>query len=457
MGGRLSALLLRDVELAGRRVDVRIAEGWIAEIATGLRADCEVIEGDGGALIPGLADHHIHLLATAAARASVALDDAASPAAMAERLRRPGQGWLRATGFHEHRCGELDRAALDRIAPDRPLRVQHQTGAVWFLNSAALALLDLGGAPEGVDAETGRVVRADGWLRAQLGGEVPDLAPVGQALAAVGVTSITDASVTNDHATAAILARAVADGTLPERVTMMSGGELAPRQGVRIGPVKILPDDHNLPTLDDMAAKIADARRWGRRVAVHCVTTGELALTLAAFEMAGSEPGDRVEHGGVIPEAAVPQLARLGLTVVTQSAFPFERGDRYLAEVDPEEIGDLYRCASLRRAGVPVAGSSDAPYAGTDPWAAMRAAVARRTATGQPIGPGEAIDPHAALGLYLGAPDDPGGAPRRVEVGAPADLCLLHVPLGEALSLLSSDAVAATIVDGIPVYRSTRG
>src|SRR6185312_8748065 len=137
--------------------------------------------------------------------------------------------------------------------------------------------------------------------------------------------------------------------------------------------------------------RIAGARRQRRTVAVHCVTAGELALTLAAFEAAGVRPGDRIEHGGVIPAAAIGQLRALGLTVVTQSAFVAERGDRYLAEVDAAEQPDLYRCASLRSAGVPVAGSSDAPYAAPDPWAGMAAAVSRRTLGGAVLNAGERI------------------------------------------------------------------
>lgn len=449
MGGCLNDLLIRNVEIEGRHSDVRILGGRIAEIGPGLRSDGEVLEGAGGALIPGLADHHIHLMGAAAARCSVALDDVESPGALARRLRRPGAGWLRATGFHENRAGALDRAALDRIVSDRPVRVQHQTGGVWILNSAALALLDLADAPEGVDAATGRIERADAWLRAQIGQEAPDLAQLGAALAAMGVTSVTDASVTNDDAAAALLADAATGGALPQRVTMMSGRALTPRPGIAVGHVKILPDDHNLPTLDEMIARIGDARRWRRGIAVHCVTAAELALTLAALETAGAMPGDRIEHGGVISAEAIPQLKRMGLTVVTQSAFPYTRGDRYLAEVDRQEVGDLYRCASLLRAGVPVAGSSDAPYATADPWLAMRAAVTRRTAGGQAIGAGEAIDARAALALYLGDASDPGGPPRRVEIGAVADLCVLRMPVEQ----LSSEGVAATLVAGRIVHR----
>jgi len=145
-------------------------------------------------------------------------------------------------------------------------------------------------------------------------------------------------------------------------------------------------------------------------------------------------------------------LATLRLSVVTQPGFVAERGDRYLAEVSAEDQAGLYRIASLKRAGVPVAASSDAPYSAPDPWAAMRAAVDRRTRLGFGLGPEEAVDPATALSLYLGGFARPGGRPRRVASGAAADLCLLAVPLGEALQALDPDLVAATLVAGRVVF-----
>ena len=82
----------------------------------------------------------------------------------------------------------------------------------------------------------------------------------------------------------------------------------------------------------------------------------------------------------MISAELVPVLAERGLTVVTQPGFVAERGDRYLLDVPPEEHADLYRCASLLDAGVPVAGSTDAPYTSPDPWLAIRAAVGIRAA-----------------------------------------------------------------------------
>jgi predicted amidohydrolase YtcJ len=461
----VNPLTLRNVEIEGRAgLDVRLEDGHIAAIGERLPGRGDDLDGGGGALIPGLIDHHIHLFATAALRDSVTLGGVPDAATFRIRIEaaataRPAGAWVRATGYHERMAGDLTRPALDAIAPRHPLRVQHQTGSLWVLNSLALAVVGADTGPDCVErgadgAPTGRIWRGDGWLRTRLGAEPPPLAPLGRQLAAYGITGVTDASVTTDADAAARLAQAHRAGELPQRLMLMSGGELeAPAdRAFAVGPVKVLLDDHALPDLDDFSARIGRARRWGRAVAVHCVTAGELALSLAAFEAAGAAPGDRIEHGGVIPAAAIGQIRALGLRVVTQSDFIRERGDRYLAEVDPAEQPDLYRCASLHAAGVPVAGSSDAPYASPDPWAGMATAMDRATAGGVVLSAGERANPAEALGLYLGAADDPGGAPRRVAGGAAADLCLLDAPLAEVLAAPSAERVRATLVGGRLVH-----
>ncbi|HKX70186.1 MAG TPA: hypothetical protein VJM75_03110, partial [Acidimicrobiales bacterium] len=66
-------LLLREVIVEGRLVDVRASGGLIAAVGPRLAAHSgeTVIDGGRGALVPGLHDHHIHLLALAAAERSV--------------------------------------------------------------------------------------------------------------------------------------------------------------------------------------------------------------------------------------------------------------------------------------------------------------------------------------------------------------------------------------------------
>ncbi|HLZ73638.1 amidohydrolase family protein [Phenylobacterium sp.] len=461
MSGRLT---LRNVEVEGvGGLDVRLDGGRIAAIGRSLAGGGPELDGAGGGLIPGLIDHHVHLLALAAQADSIALDTAQAAADLAQRIgaaaagRAPG-AWLRATGYHERVAGVLGAAELDRLAPGHALRVQHRSGALWMLNSLALERV-LGAEPPPPCVEideagrpTGRIWRGDDWLRTRIGSAPPPLAPIGRVFAACGVTGLTDASATTDAAAADLLAAARRAGALPQRLMLMSAGELCAQPGVMVGPVKVLLDEHDLPDLDDLTARIGLARRWGRRVAIHCVTAVELAVSLAAFEAAGAAPGDRIEHGGLIPEAAIGSLKALGLTVVTQPGFILERGDRYLAEVAAADQDSLYRIDSLLGAGVSVAGSSDAPYSSPDPWLAIAAATARRTRLGQTVGAGEGVAPARALGLWLGGFEDPGGPPRRVAVGAAADLCLLTTPLAQALVEPDAERVAATLVGGEVVY-----
>ncbi|WP_328833669.1 amidohydrolase family protein [Streptomyces sp. NBC_00252] len=396
-------------------MDVRIDAGRIADIGAGLAGTVDV-DGRGGALLPGLHDHHIHLAALAAEAASVRvgpMDVRGRTAFAAALVGGPPGEWVRAVGYHESVAGDLDRWALDALAPDRPVRVQHRTGALWVWNSAALRAVGLDG--------DGRFWREDERLR----GFVPpvrlDLEGVGRRAAALGVTGFTNA----DPHPASGLTQMLS--VLPQRLLVMGIDE----------PVKLMLDDPTLPTPVQLARTIGEIRP--RPVAVHCVTRVQLLVTLLALDEVGPADGDRIEHGSVIPAETIPWLRRLGVTVVTQPHFPAERAEAYAADVDADDRPHLYRCRTLTEAGVPLAAGTDAPYGTPDPWAVMRAATERED--------GERLQPLAALRLFTGEPQHP-GRPRRLTVGADADLCLLHVPLSEALRTLTGELVRATYVLG---------
>ncbi|HEY1737869.1 MAG TPA: amidohydrolase, partial [Acidimicrobiia bacterium] len=136
-------LLLRDIEIAGHVVSVRVAAARVAAIGPDVRAraDDVVLDGGGGALLHGLHDHHVHVHALAAAWASVPVGPPAvtTPDAFALAIREAAaRGPVRAVGYHERVAGDLDRNTLDALVGDVPVRVQHRTGALWILNSAAL-------------------------------------------------------------------------------------------------------------------------------------------------------------------------------------------------------------------------------------------------------------------------------------------------------------------------------
>jgi predicted amidohydrolase YtcJ len=484
----MTELLLREVIVEGRLVDVRASGGTVTTVGPRLKARRgeTIIEGRRGALVPGLHDHHIHLLALAAAERSVPVGPAVTPdatafaGALAAADRTLEQGaWLRAVGYHESIAGPLDRWRLDDIVPDRPVRVQHRTGIEWVLNSRGVELTGLdveapgpSGAADwtgdipavtdpvvGVERDargrpTGRLRGLDRWLRDRLPRErPPDLAAVGRRLSRLGVTGVTDATPIDRLEDLAPLAKAAAAGLLPQRTVVMGGPSLAAAEmpsPLARGPVKLVIADHALPSLEDLVGWVRAAHEHDRPVAVHCVTRTALALTVAALDAAGAFVGDRIEHGSVVPPELRRLVASLGLVVVTQPNFVAERGDRYLAEVDTDDQPHLYPCRSLLDAGIGVGGGTDAPFGDPDPWLAIRAAVERRTAGGAPLGLREAVSPERALALFLTPPDDPGGEVRRVRPGVPADLCLLDTSLSHVLEEPSSDRVVLTVHAGVP-------
>ncbi|MFR9806041.1 amidohydrolase family protein [Pseudonocardia sp. RS010] len=439
----MTDLVLRDAEVDGTRVDVRVRDGVVAALTPAGTIPGPAVDCGGAAVLPGLVDHHVHLHALAAARRSVDCSDRAGLAAVLGAAPGDEHGWVRGTGYPGD---DLDARAVDALHSARPVRIQHRSGALWVLNSRALGTLgrlDHPGVERAADGTpTGRLFRADDWLRARLPRSgLPDLSALGRELAGYGITAVTDA--TPDLSPAA--ARALT--AVPQRVTLLGIpiGAAAP-PGAAVGPLKIVLADSGLPPFDELVARIRAAHRGGRGVAVHSVTREASVLLVAALDEAGRHPADRVEHAALVPKELVPALR--GLAVVTQPGFLAHRGDLLRREVPHDEHVDLYRCRSLLAAGVALALSSDAPYGPVDPWTVITAATTRRTPDGAPLGPDETLGARQALEAYLAAPDDPGGPPRRVVLGAPADLVLLHCPLDRALTAPAATAVRGTLIGG---------
>lgn len=453
-------MLIRNAELWGTtgHCDLRITDGVIAATGTLVPVDGEaVIDANGGALLPGLHDHHIHLAALAAKRVSIFCGppEVTDEAALTARLCQAGSGWLRGIGYHECVAGMLDAAMLDRMAPHRPIRIQHRSGRMWFFNSAGLdSLLAHAQPPPGLERDdgrhTGRLFDEDAWLRQALGGVPPSFAEISTELAAFGITGLTDMSPSNEPQMMQHFAAEQAAGRLAQKCLLagtLSLGQASSSDCLAVGPAKLHLHEASLPDYDEAVAFITAAHAQGRALAVHCTTETELVFALAAIAEAGPLRGDRIEHASVAPDHLVAEIARLGLWVVTQPHFIVERGDQYRRDIEPETLPQLYRLAAFRNAGVVLAGGSDAPFGDADPWAAMKGACTRRTREGIVLGSGEALAPEEALGLYLADPVDL-SRPREVTVGAAADLCLLDRPWAEARARLGSDLVRCTIAGG---------
>ena len=465
-------MLIRGAELGGHGiVDLRIKADRIERIAGYLqrRPDEALIEADGGALLPGLHDHHLHLYSLAASLESI---DCGPPrvreAAQLARIladaaaeRAPGQ-WLRGVGYHSSVAGELTRDELDRWVADFPLRIQHRSGRLWIFNSAGLRALGLDDARRGDDPferlgqrRSGRLYDADEWLRKQLKHTAPGLGPISRLLARYGITGLTDATPSNTAASLAAFESACAEGALLQAIRVMGDASLdeaADGDRVTRGEHKFHLHAHELPELGSLVAAIRRSHRHRRRVAFHCVTRTELVFALAALEMAGPLRGDRIEHASIAPDELLPQMRQLGISVVTQPGFIATRGDVYRREVDPQEQPWLYRLRGLVDAGIPLAGSSDAPFGDLNPWAAMQAAVDRKCESGVLLGVDEGLSPEQALALFTSSAHAPGREWRRVALGEPADLCLRSQPWAHARKALGQVRVRATLQAGRAIW-----
>ena len=138
--------------------------------------------------------------------------------------------------------------------------------------------------------------------------------------------------------------------------------------------------------------------------------------------------------------------------IVTQPGFIYHGGDRYLAEVEPERRRLLYRIGSLMRAGVAVAGSSDAPVIDPNPLFGIYGAATRKSASGQLVGPREDISTLETIRLFTSMAsraighEFPGG---RIAVGEAADLVMLDKdPAAVSRQELLKVRVVMTLIGG---------
>jgi predicted amidohydrolase YtcJ len=274
------------------------------------------------------------------------------------------------------------------------------------------------------------------------------------------VTAVSDATPANDAASFSLFRRARDDGELLQHVAVMGGDEMAGCRNVQ-GCValarKIHLHDGDYPPPEAFLAALHAARAQHLQVAVHCVTEADLVFSLSLMEEAGESHSFRIEHASVVPPALLARLAEAKVTVVTQPNFVAERGDAYLAEIPADEQAFLYRGAGFLRHGVKLAAGTDAPFGHFDPWAAMQAAVTRRTRDGVVLGPDERLSPEQALALFTTHWSAPGGPVRQLQVGAAADLCLLREPWAAVRGALADVEVLATVQDGVLIHDEFTG
>jgi len=234
--------------------------------------------------------------------------------------------------------------------------------------------------------------------------------------------------------------------------------------GLRLGAVKITLDETRgrlNPPQEELNEGVLTAHQAGFQVAIHAVEEGTVEAAAIALEycLNRSPKADhrhRVEHCSVCPPPLLQRLRDVDAMVVTQPAFIYFSGERYLEEVPNTQLPWLYRTRSFLENGLRPAGSSDCPVVPPDPLVGLYAAVTRKAESGQVLSPEEAISPEEALRIYT-----LGGAyasfeerlKGSIEIGKLADLVVLSAdPTKVAPEEIKEIQVEKTIIGGEVVW-----
>lgn len=481
--------------------------------------DCQVamtkvIDCQHGAILPGFNDAHCHIMAYAASL--LYLDVSHHAVSSIEEIKSlvksragklpPGE-WITGSGYDEFKLREKRhplRLDLDEAAPDHPVRLIHRTGYACVLNSLALRLMNI--TVNTVELEDGYIDRdqygePDGlifgmkdYLEGKLEPELQKAGKIEKGLSLAnkkflgwGITSLQDATVSNDLKRWLFFQKITNEGILTSRITFMPGyrnfaefqsqgfkpGQIADltEKGsyqLRLGPVKIVVNMSRgklYPEQEELDGLILGIHRAGFQLALHSLEVETLesemkALTTALREYPRNNHRHRIDHCSLCPTHMLGLLKDIKAIVVSQPAFLYYNGDRYLSYVPQEQKPWLYRLGSFHRAGIRVAFSSDSPVAEPDPLMGLYASVARLTEQEEDILPlemvslPEAVQMYTYNSAYVSFEEKMKGS---IEAGKLADLVLLKPnPLEVGLKSLKDVKVLLTIIGGKIVYEGSQ-
>jgi predicted amidohydrolase YtcJ len=434
--------------------------------------------------------------------------------------RTPGGSWVTGAGYAEYKLREgrhPTRAELDEAVPNRPAVLYHTSLHVCVLNTPALREAGFAeGQPDPPGGAFGRdregrldgvvyeapmfalfeqnirrdIARAGTAGAGTAGAKIIETA--GERLAAFGLTAACDADMRRD--TFAAFAEADAAGLLRQRiyglvvhdqvdwllgaglqgrhsgqlateaVKIWADGGMSSRTAAIHGTYPVPPHGSGILYFerDELTEMVRAFDARGFQVCIHAQGDRAIELVLDAYA-AVLAPGEgnprrhRIEHGGAMYPPLAARAAALGIVVASQPGFLSSLGDGFAAAF-PDSGDQLYSFASWQRAGITVAGSSDAPVITADPRVGIRDAIERRTGDGRLLGPAECLSARDALALYT---TQAAYACHReneigsLEPGKLADFVVLEQnPLETESRRIPDIGVLATVLGGTPVYQS---
>jgi hypothetical protein len=411
-------------------------------------ANTRVLDLEGGTVIPGMTDAHLHVAGLGERLRNVDLMGTTSYeeviARVVERAKTTPKGeWIRGRGWDQNDWGDTrwpDHDALSRAVPDHPVVLERVDGHAVLVNAAAMRAANLtrtstapsggeiikrpNGEPMGVlvDNAEGLVTRVmPAATRAQIKESIK------AAIAEMhrwGLTSVHDAGASaqvldiyeelgresalnirlyamiSDHAPTvdAWFRRGplvgVYDGTLWVRsVKLYQDGALGSRGAALLEPYT---DDARtnglLVSAPAHIREVADrALVAGFQINTHAIGDRGNRLVLDAYEAAfkarpTADHRFRIEHAQILHSDDIPRFAQLGVIPSMQASH--QTSDMYWAgnRLGEGRLRGAYAWRSLLATNVVIPNGSDAPVEYVDPLISFKASVARQDARNWPVG-----------------------------------------------------------------------
>lgn len=464
-------------------VDLVLVDGVIADIApTGnLRPAGVVVEGEGGWLLPGLWDHHVHVLQWALAADRVPLGEISSAheAAAVMALAPLSDGRRIGSGFRDGLWADAPRLdLLDAATGDVPTYlINADVHSVW-MNSAAFRRERFAPVASGmlVEEDAFEISRRLNAVEADVAdGAVERMA---RAAAARGLVGLVDLDMTwNDEPWQRRAARGfdalrVSYGTYPQHLDraiaegLRTGDRVRGGRNdlVRVGPLKAITDgslgtrtaacahpypgdpaNRGLLTVapDDLVEMMTRATAAGLACAIHAIGDVANSHALDAYAVTGAV--GTIEHAQLVAHADIPRFARLGVAASVQPEHALDDRDMTDA-IWAGQSAQPYPLRALADSGANLRFGSDAPVAPLDPWAAMASAVFRTRDGREPWQAHQRVE----IGTAIAASTAGGSTtPAEIAPGAVADLVIVGVdPMTADERALRSMPVRTTLVAG---------
>ncbi|WP_040952522.1 amidohydrolase [Gorillibacterium massiliense] len=404
--------------------------------------DYRTVDWEGGYVLPGLADSHMHLSMHGMKLAALDFSEARSKDEMLELLRQraettsPGE-WILGLNWNENAftpavAPTIDE--LDAVTERHPVMLTRVCFHAYLANSEAFRRAGLTeGAPDpesgayGRDAE-GRfngMVYEDAAAPFQKVLPEPDYAAKKECIRRASLDALRlglTASHTDDlrflgslETMLRIYRELREEGVLLRTNQLVyypfleEAAALGLKAGsgdswLKIGAAKVFADGVlggrtallSKPYADDpgnrgiaihsqegLNAIVAKARETGLPMAVHAIGDEAAAMTLNALELHSGvgvteRYPDRLIHALVLRPDLVERMARLPLAADIQPHFVVSDFPWALERMGDDRREYLYAWRKLLAAGIPCAGGSDAPIEPLNPFLGLHAAVARR-------------------------------------------------------------------------------